>query len=339
MKIAIHNFTNSFSERWIKYCEQNCVDYKLVDCYASNIIEQMQDCDGLMWHWNQADPKAVLFGRQLTYSLETMGKKVFPSSSTCWHFDDKVGQKYLLEAIEAPFVQSYCFYDKKDALEWVEKTGFPKVFKLRGGAGALNVKLAHTKNDAKKLIKQAFGKGFSPVASYTADYKTKLKRAKSLSAVWGKIKRAPEVISKASIANKVMGKELGYVYFQEFIPNNDSDIRIIVIGDKAFGLKRLCREGDFRASGSGKIIYDKEQIDERCVEIAFETSEKIKAQCLAYDFVFDEKNNPLIVEISYGFTVKAYDDCPGYWDRDINWYEGKFNPQAFMADDFLATIR
>ena len=45
--------------------------------------------------------------------------------------------------------------------------------------------------------------------------------------------------------------------------------------------------------------YEKEKIDERCVKIAFETSQKLKASCVAYDFVFDKNNNPLIVEINY----------------------------------------
>ena len=53
--------------------------------------------------------------------------------------------------------------------------------------------------------------------------------------------------------SKIQGKEREYVYFQEFLPGNNFDIRIIVIGDKAFGLKRMVRKGDFRASGSGEF--------------------------------------------------------------------------------------
>ena len=87
----------------------------------------MSDCDALMWNWDHTNPKDVLFARQLTYSLETMGKKVFPDSRTCWHFDDKVGQKYLLEAVGAPLVPSYVFYDKDEAIAWTERTEFPKV--------------------------------------------------------------------------------------------------------------------------------------------------------------------------------------------------------------------
>src|SRR5690606_22052442 len=161
MKIGRHHRAGSFSENWIKCCENNGVSYKLVNCYENDIIDQLRECDGLMWHWHQSDYRAILFAKELTYSLEMMGKRVFPDSNTVWHFDDKIGQKYLLEAINAPLVPSYVFYDKKEALAWIQNVSFPKVFKLRGGAGSRNVKLAENKKVAASLINQAFGRGFS----------------------------------------------------------------------------------------------------------------------------------------------------------------------------------
>src|ERR1035437_202885 len=131
MKIAIHNHPGSFSDRWIKYCDEKGIEYKIVDCYRSDIIEQLNDCDALLWHFHHASAKDSLFAKQLLYSVQASGKKVFPDFNTVWHFDDKVGQKYLLEAINAPLVPSYVFYSSHDALEWVDKTSFPKVFKLR----------------------------------------------------------------------------------------------------------------------------------------------------------------------------------------------------------------
>ena len=48
MLIAIHRHKDSFSDRWIPYCESNNIDYKLVDCYRTDIIDQLADCDALM---------------------------------------------------------------------------------------------------------------------------------------------------------------------------------------------------------------------------------------------------------------------------------------------------
>ena len=126
---------------------------------------------------------------------------------------------------------------------------------------------------------------------------------------------------------------------QKFIPGNDSDTRIIVIGNRAFGIIRKVRKNDFRASGGGTITYDKENVDIRTVRMAFEVSKKLHLECVAYDFVFDQNNDPLIVEISYGFAIEAYDPCPGYWDNELDWHEGRFNPQAWMIDDLSDKIR
>lgn len=124
---------------------------------------------------------------------------------------------------------------------------------------------------------------------------------------------------------RIIGSQKGYALFQEFAPNNEYDIRVITIGDRAFAIKRMVRSNDFRASGSGNILYDKNEIDERCVKIALETTEKLKALCIAYDFVFNKDNEPIIVEINYGFDHKAYFPCPGYWDQKLEWHEGFFN--------------
>ena len=94
----------------------------------------------------------------------------------------------------------------------------------------------------------------------------------------------------------------------------------------------LERKNDFRASGSGMIVYRKEEIDERCVKIAFEVNEKIKSQSIAFDFVFDADNDPVIVEISYGFIKEVYDPCEGFWNKDLNWHEGPFDPYGWMVE-------
>ena len=152
MRIAIHKREGSFSDRWIPYCIDNSIPYKIVNCYDNDIIQQISDCNGLMWHWSYQNYREQNFARQFIISIEKRGIKVFPDFNTSWHFDDKVGQKYLLESINAPIVPTYIFYDKSKAIEWAHNTKFPKVFKLRGGAGSQNVKLIHDFGKAKHVI-------------------------------------------------------------------------------------------------------------------------------------------------------------------------------------------
>lgn len=334
--IAIHNNKSNhlFHFRWIDYCEKKSIPYKLVNCYASDIIQQLEGCTALMWHYQQADPKDIVMAKPLLFSLEQSGMKVFPDFKTAWHFDDKVGQKYLLEALKIDLVSTWVFYDEKTALDWINQTTFPKVFKLRGGAGSQNVQLIHSKLEAKSLVKKAFGKGF-PAYDAWGSLKERIRKWRlGKTNAFDVLKGFVRFVKPPRYA-KVIGNEMNYLYFQEFIPNNDSDIRIVVIDGKAFGIKRMNRENDFRASGSGFILYDKNDIDDRFVKASFEINKKLKAQCVAYDFVLDHSGNPLLIEISYGFANAGYDDCPGYWDEQMNWHEGTFNPYGWMVDLIL----
>ena len=331
--IAIHHSKGSFSDRWITYCKANEIAYKIVDCYQSDIMHQLDDCDALMWHINHQNSKDVLFAKQLLYSVNAAGKRVFPDYNTAWHFDDKVGQKYLLEAIGAPLVPTWIMYNKKDALVWAEKNSFPKVFKLRGGAGSANVRLAKTKSEAVQLIEKAFGRGFSQYDSL-GNLKERIRKYQlGKTDIFDVIKGFVRIIYPTKYT-MVAGRERGYVYFQEFIPENNYDIRVIVIGDKAFAIKRMVRDDDFRASGSGNIRYEKENFEDTTIKLSFFLSCKLKSQCVAFDYVYQDKQ-PYLVEISFGFVKEVYDSCVGYWDNEMNWYEGLFDPYGWMVEDLL----
>ena len=100
----------------------------------------------------------------------------------------------------------------------------------------------------------------------------------------------------------------------------------------------MVRENDFRASGSGAVLYEKEHFNDKIIQLSFDISEKVKGQCMAYDYVFMD-GIPFVVEISYGFVKEVYDPCVGYWDRNMNWYDGKFNPYGWMVEDLLESIQ
>ncbi len=337
MKIAIHHTPGSFSEQWIIYCDEQQIDYKIVDCYDSDIISQLSDCDCLMWHFSQNSPRSFLVAKPLVYSLTVAGKKTFPDFYSSWHFDDKLGQKYLLEAIGAPAVTTWVFYEKEIALRWAQQQVYPIVFKLRGGAGSQNVRLVKSKNHASRLIKKAFGIGFysfDPSESLREEIR-RLKLGKAT------IKDIAESIVRFFLLPKyarVKGREKGYIYFQEFIPDNDSDFRVIVVGNRAFAIKRLVRENDFRASGSGSILYDRQLFDIDLISQSFSTARRLNVQCVAFDYVY-KNSEPLLVEISYGFAQAGYYNCPGYWDEDLNWHEGKFNPYGWMVEDLISGLK
>ena len=335
--LAIHKSNMGFHPLWKSYCDENNIAYKLVDCHNTNVVEQLKDCAALLFHFHQSSSKDIVMAKQILFALEQSGLTVFPNFNTAWHFDDKVGQKYLLEALGIDLVNTWVFYDEKPSLEWINETTFPKVFKLRGGAGSQNVQLVRSKENAKQLVRRAFGRGF-PAYDAWGSLKERYRKWRNGDAPLMEIVKGSLRLVKPPHYARVMGREINYLYFQEFIANNDSDSRIIVIDGKAFGIKRMNRENDFRASGSGTILYSKDDIDTVFVKAAFDIHKKIKAQCVAYDFVYDEKKKPLLIEISYGFANSGYDDCPGYWDEQLKWHGGKFNPYGWMIDLVLKQV-
>jgi len=335
MKLAIHNGI-SWNKKWIDYCQKNNIEHIVLNCYDSDIINQLKinEVTHLMWHFHHSKAKDILMARNVLYSAKNLGIKTFPDFETCWHFDDKISQKYLLESVDAPLVPSYAFFDKKEAYIWLENEAkFPIVAKLRRGAGSYNVILLKDLGAAKKYVNKMFSTGIHPTPGYIADVKNKLKVAGNLQGIFNKLKKAPNFFKMVMNGKKEFPVEKGYVYFQDFIPNNKFDTRIAIIDNIALGEKRYIRENDFRASGSG--IFDYENIDVEAIKIAFQIKNKLRVQTIAFDFVNDIDNKPLIVEISYGFGTNGISKSPGYWNENLDFINTKINPVDLIIQKFI----
>lgn len=336
MKVAIHHREGSFSDRWINYCDENKIPYVIVNCHDNSIIELLikEKATHLLWHFSHGLFKDIFIFNNVLNAIDSIGIKTFPNFNTRWSFDDKIAQKYQLESINAPIVDSYVFYDKRDSTIFLSKCSYPIIGKLRRGAGAVNVNMLKDENEALSFSDKMFGIGFSPLSAATDNLDQKLRLAKQIRNPFKLIKKVKNFLKKNKENKNLFPNERGYAYFQQFLPNNNFDTRIIVIGDIAFGIVRYNRDNDFRASGSGKLSLLAKDIDLEMVKIAFEVSEKLETQCVAYDFVYDGKS-PKIIETSFGFSMKAYDDVEGYWDKNLKFHQGKFNPQYFMIENLL----
>ena len=336
MKIAIlRPRLTTFSSYWMKYCEEHQYEYKTFDPYDSEIVDKIRDYDIILFDHHQADYRDVLFAKQLLFSLEQAGKIVFPNFRTGWHFDDKLGQKYLFEALGVQAAKSWVFYDKKSAYKWIETTDFPKVFKLRGGAGSANVMLAHNAREAKHFVKRAFGKGFAQFRGrdYVRDrykaYKAKKITLKDLIRSCGRLIIPTEY-------TKMHAPEKGYAYFQEFIPNDGFDYRLEIANNKAIAMVRMCREGDFRASGGHDDRFDASLIPQDVVEFAFECYDKLEVQSVALDIVREKESGELyLIEVSYSYGLDADEFEHGYWTRDGRHHQEPFNGVYWMIEDVI----
>ncbi len=338
IRIAIANNPGSYSDHWIDYCKNNGVDYKIVNPYDNDIVYQLSDCDGFLWHFYHYCPSDMNFAKQLLFSLQQSGKVVFPDFYTGWHFDDKLGQKYLFESNGVESAKAYAFYSKEEALTWAQKTSYPKVFKLRGGAGSYNVILVHSFKDAKKLIKQSFGKGFKSydkrhhMIDITRDYFRGNVNIRSFLSALAQVFRNTQTDK--------MPLQREYSYFQDFIPNDGFDYRIEVCGNKCIAMIRYARKGDFRASGGHDDHFDKELIPADVIRFAFSITNKLHLQAAALDVVRHKDTGKLyLVEISYCYGVDQDEFDHGFWDNNATWHNEPFNGCDWMIEEVISEIK
>jgi len=314
--------------RYIEVLKHNQIDYKEIDLNSKSFFKHFKEIDYLVYRWTQRDDD-----KQIASSIRTLFDmnpriKVFPDNNTCWHFDNKISQSYLLESKSYPLVDSWIFWDKVNALNFIKNCNYPLIFKLSGGAGSCNVLLLKNYNDAKKIVNIMFDHGV---------YHGEIPVSGNL---FGNIlfKKIKDCIKKYLLRKKQINSyrqlQKGYVLFQKYLPGNDFDTRITIIGDKAFGFRRFNRDGDFRASGSGKIDYNNKNIDLKCVEVAFEISKELGFQSMAFDFLKDG-NVVKICEISYTYNSEAIFKAPGYWDINLCWNQGHFWPEYLHLKGLL----
>ena len=334
--IAIHDGIG-WNARWISYCREHDIPHKVVCGYDTDILDQIRDCWGLMWLFSHNRPQDILTARIVLNAAELMGLRVYPNFHTNWHFDDKLSQKYLFEALNLPVSPAWAFFDRNKALQFAKTCELPIVAKLRRGAGSYNVRLLRTRRQIHRYVKHMFGKGYSPAPAPLADAKTKFTVAMGkggIKAVFQRLKKAPRFFRVVMKGRKFFGYEKGYAYFQKFIADNTCDLRITVVGNRAWGFHRIARKNDFRASGSGLIDYDVSKIPPEIVRQSFDAAEKLKMQSVCFDWIHDAQGNYCFVEVSYTFVDSCVHDCDGFWDRKMNWHEEHVYPSIAVLEDF-----
>jgi glutathione synthase/RimK-type ligase-like ATP-grasp enzyme len=166
------------------------------------------------------------------------------------------------------------FRDQRAAEAWLPSARFPMVSKSTDGAGSKGVRLLHTIEEAQAELRQAF--------------------------------RAPGI---RSVYDRW---QLGYVYWQDLVPDQPCDYRVCIVGGELYGLIRDVRPGDFRASGSGvfRPMTLETERERAAATLAAEIASTIRTDWMAFDIVFARTGRPLVLEMSSAWTMKAYADAP-----------------------------
>ena len=196
-------------------------------------------------------------------------------------------------------------------------------------------------DEALQLIDLMFGPGTYPRGFKKVTHQLDLLPNKNrLRAAASRFRQALRLALKATPPKRFWWQlEKNYAYFQDFIAGNAGDIRITVIGNRAFGIRRANRPDDFRASGSKLCEFDPSKIHMECVRRAYQISAALRAQSMAYDFLIDQRGEPLLSEMSYIYDASVMEKCEGYWEPNLAWVPGHMRPEAAHVEDFLAQIR
>lgn len=328
----------SFSTAWSESLTRGGHEVVPVDAFRPGFFDRVTGCDGFMW-WFAHVARPRNLGKRLMPALEHgLGIPVFPSWRTMWHFDDKIAQRYLLEAAGIPLPDTRVFWSAAEALAFAEGAHYPWVIKLASGITSENVALLRSAADARYWIERLFRHG---AVSLHRDGVLPGPRALARRLV-----NAAQVVRTGAPFPTGTRAELqkGYLLVQEFLAGNAFDTRVTVIGNRAFAFRRFNRPNDFRASGSGRVDWDHAAVDQDAVTVAFDVARALKTQSVAVD-VLRRDGRPVVSEISYYYEGWAVAACPGHWRRDergagggLEWVSGPLSPEAAILTDFLREI-
>jgi glutathione synthase/RimK-type ligase-like ATP-grasp enzyme len=303
--------------RWTKYrrfLEHNGFPYGLYDLHAHDWIERARPFDVVVGLVSN-EPDRLQETRVKYHFLESyLGKACYPSASQAFLYENKCLEAYIATACGLPFAKTYVSHGKEDALAMLETARFPLVSKVNGSSGSIGVELVRTPRKARRIIRQAFSKA-----------------GRSIHVPWFRQK--------------------DYVYFQEYVPNDGYDIRVILTGDRAFGYYRKVLKGDFRASGMNTV--ERRELPEEAIRVARTVRQHVRGPLLVVDMVHGLDGRYVIIEYSIVCLHDRAEDLqvdgvPGVYvigeDGAIRFEKGRFwlhelALKQFLLDDYLPRCR
>ena len=232
-----------------------------------------------------------------------------PSIRELQLYDEKIAQSVEFEGW---LPETWIFYDMDEAENFLKTATFPLVSKSNEGAGSSNVRLLNSKEDAFSEIKDVFSG--SGIERYTKPS-----------------------MQKTGVKNF----QSGYVLWQEFLPSNAYDWRVVIVGGRfAWVLKRFNREDLPFASGSGKSEPITEMNDEinEILTHTFRFVSEFSFNFAGVDLVRDKQGNLKILETTTGWGEAAYPSRVFMRSDEGTWVPTVFKGEDQMKIASLAMI-
>jgi len=332
---------NLFIERYAKILQANKIDFQYLRFKNNSKFWNEIDKSSLFIARYRGIEKDLSLMHSILPEIERRGVKTLPNFNTAYHCGDKLRLSAFYKANSINHPNTFIFFELDDFIDWYNKGDYllPLVVKLRKGAGSTNVVKINSKSQlyrlGNRLLRRGIRSGMLDEAVYGNYFVLSLIRNYILKPDIVNLKTLGRKI-KTIFSNGLPDFEYSCLILQEFIPGNDGDTRITIIGDRAFGFRRFNKRNDFRASGSGLIDYNPKKIDSAMIEFAFNISKKFNFQTMAYDFVTDKDNNPVLLEHNFTYVDTAVANCPVFWKSNGDVVENRnIFPQYWQLVDSL----
>jgi len=279
--VALVKDRNKFWTVYKEELEHYNVKVDLFDIWQKSEQDRLlsRHYDAFIWRAKH-NPDIKNLAKRFIYLFDkVLHIPTYPSWDSYWHYDDKIAQHYLFQKLEVPTVPTHLFYNKAEALEFCRKAEYPMIYKCAHGAGSSNVGLLKNTKHAKNYINKAFGKG---IKTY---FKSEVQK--------------------------------GYVYFQDFLPDNEGDYRIVCDSRLAYGFFRRNRKNEPFASGTADKEYN--ELPENVLNVAFDTHNRMGFDIMSYDLLRNRSNEWVITEISAVFGDLNLMKYHYYLKTDEGW--------------------
>jgi hypothetical protein len=250
----LRNENSDDHQGWVRACEeyQEQIDCEIVDLTASNWLNNLttKRFDILL-----ARPPALtglykqLYDERIFLIDNVLKIPIYPSPIEIYIYENKRFFYSWLGANNIPHPKTTILYNKREAVQFVERQVFPIVAKVNIGASGSGVKILRTKEDALRYIEQSFSHKGAP-----RRWGPNTGRGGFLRRGFHYILQPGDIPKRISRYRTVKeDKQKGFVIFQEYIPH-DFEWRIVAIGDSYFAHKKM-KIAD-KSSGSLLKNYD-----------------------------------------------------------------------------------
>jgi glutathione synthase/RimK-type ligase-like ATP-grasp enzyme len=320
--------SQSFSAMWKAQADQMGIEAEVIDPMLPGAIERIGGYDAFIWRYNFQFPWTEAGPRILSAVEDGYGLPVWPPRQLRLIFENKVAQTYLLDALDVPRPRTWVFWSEAAARAALPGLPLPLVAKLSRGMHSSGVALVRTPEEALTVARQMF--------SFGLDSMEFLRNGKGLR--WGKYTPLVHAFRRGRFRGD---HQRGYVMFQEFVPDNAFDTRVVVQGDRAWASRRMVREGDFRASGSGVSDLSAQAIDPAALELSWRLADAMGVRSLVTD-VMKRDGEPVMGEFSYTMAAHVVRIWEGHWLRgpdEIVWVDAPLDWPRAVFEDFVAEVR